>query len=154
MSRAFVKEQDIDYVENLPDRLISEHPNDVTETGMAQIEAALSEARAAHATARAFSNRASMAAAAREIRYWSARRTTARVVSASSNISQVRFGATVTIVRDDGREQTFQIVGEDEADPTKGSISHVSPLARAMLGKSVGDVVKAGNHSAEITSIE
>jgi transcription elongation GreA/GreB family factor len=66
----------------------------------------------------------------------------------------VRFGATVTIVRDDGREQTFQIVGEDEADPTKGSISHVSPLARAMLGKSVGDVVKAGNHSAEITSIE
>ena len=41
MSRAFVKDQDIDYAENLPDRLVSEHPNDVTETGMAQIEAAL-----------------------------------------------------------------------------------------------------------------
>jgi transcription elongation GreA/GreB family factor len=154
MSRAFVKDQDVDFVESLPDRLISEHPNDVTETGMAQIEAALAEARAAHGTAQASSDRASIAAAAREIRYWSARRATARVVPASTNLSQVRFGATVTIVRDDGREQTFRIVGEDEADPTKGSISHVSPLARAMLGKGVGDVVKAGNYDAEITSIE
>ncbi|MGZ5828689.1 MAG: GreA/GreB family elongation factor [Xanthobacteraceae bacterium] len=34
------------------------------------------------------------------------------------------------MVRDDGRQQTFRIVGEDEADPAKGSISHVSPLAR------------------------
>jgi hypothetical protein len=49
----------------------------------------------------------------------------------------------VTIVRDDGREQTFRIVGEDEADPSQGSISHVSPLARSMFGKRVGDVVQA-----------
>jgi transcription elongation GreA/GreB family factor len=153
VSRAFVKDQDIDYADNLPDRLVSEHPNDVTETGMAQIEAALADARAAHAAAQASSDRASIAAAAREIRYWSARRATARVVPASTDVSHVRFGATVTIVRDDGREQTFRIVGEDEADPAKGSISHVSPLARAMLGKSVGDVVKAGQHEAEITSI-
>jgi len=55
----------------------------------------------------------------------------------------------VTIVRDDGREQTFRIVGEDEADPAKGSISHVSPLARSMFGKRVGDVVRAGNGEAE-----
>jgi transcription elongation GreA/GreB family factor len=154
MSRAFVKDQDVDYSENLPDRLVSEHPNDVTETGMAQIEAALAEARAAHATAQASSDRASIAAAAREIRYWSARRATARIVPAPIDVSQVRFGATVTMVRDDGRKQTFRIVGEDEADPAKGSISHVSPLARAMLGRSVGDVVKAGNHEAEIISIE
>jgi transcription elongation GreA/GreB family factor len=153
MSRAFVKEQDADGVEALPDRPISEHPNIVTETGLAQIEAALAEAREAHARAQASSDRASIAAAARELRYWSARRATAQVVPISRDASEVRFGATVTIMRDDGREQTFRIVGEDEADPTKGSISHISPLARAMLGKAVGDVVRAGNDDAEITSI-
>jgi transcription elongation GreA/GreB family factor len=43
--------------------------------------------------------------------------------------------------------------GEDEADPAKGSISHVSPLARAMLGKALGDVITAGKDEAEIKSI-
>jgi transcription elongation GreA/GreB family factor len=60
----------------------------------------------------------------------------------------------VTIVRDDRREQTFRIVGEDEADPGNGSISHVSPLAKSMFGKRVGDVVKAGNGKAEIIRIQ
>jgi transcription elongation GreA/GreB family factor len=153
MSRAFVREQDTGYVEDLPDRPVSEHQNDVTETGMAQIEAALAEARAAHAGAQASSDRALIAAAAREVRYWSARRATARIVDAPADNSSVRFGATVTILRNDGREQTFRIVGEDEANPAKGSISHTSPLARAMLGKSAGNVVRAGNDDAEITSI-
>jgi hypothetical protein len=43
--------------------------------------------------------------------------------------------------------------GEDEADPAKGSISHVSPLARAMLGKALGDVITGGKDEAEIKSI-
>ena len=60
----------------------------------------------------------------------------------------------MTIVRDDGREQTFGIVGEDEADPAQGTISHVSPLARVLLRKSVGDVVRAGKDDAEIIAIE
>jgi len=59
----------------------------------------------------------------------------------------------VTIVRDDGREQTFRIVGEDEADPTRGTISHASPAARALFGKAVGDVVSIGRGEAEITQI-
>jgi transcription elongation GreA/GreB family factor len=154
MSRAFVREQDADHVENLPDRPVSEHPNVVTENGMAQIEAALAEARTAHALAQASSDRASIAATARDVRYWSARRATAHIVPASSDRTKVHFGATVTILRDNGRKQTFRIVGEDEADPAKGSISHVAPLAKAMLGKAVGDVVKAGKDEAEITSIE
>jgi transcription elongation GreA/GreB family factor len=154
MSRAFVREQDVEYVENLPDRPVSEHPNIVTENGMAQIEASLAEARAAHALAQATSDRGSIAAAARDVRYWSARRATAQIVPGSSDRSKVHFGATVTIKRDDGREQTFRIVGEDEADPANGSISHASPLARTMLGKAIGDVVQAGRDVAEITSIE
>jgi transcription elongation GreA/GreB family factor len=64
-----------------------------------------------------------------------------------------RFGATVSVARDDGRQQTFRIVGEDEADPSRGSISHVSPLARAMFGKRVGDLVRAGDAEAEILGI-
>lgn len=53
MSRAFVKEQDTDSLDDLPDRPISEHPNDVTETGLAQIEQALASAGEAYAHAQA-----------------------------------------------------------------------------------------------------
>ncbi len=154
MSRAFVKEQDADYVEDLAERPVSENPNDVTEAGLAQIEHALTAARAAHANAQAAADRAALAAAGRDMRYWTARRATARVVPAPTDHSEVRFGASVTILRDDGREQTFRIVGEDEADPAQGSISHVSPLARAMFGKRVGDVVPAGAGEAEIIRIQ
>ena len=65
----------------------------------------------------------------------------------------MHFGSTVTIEREDGRRQTFRIVGEDEADPAKGTISYVSPLARALTGKSVGDIVHAGGSDAEIVKI-
>jgi transcription elongation GreA/GreB family factor len=49
-----------------------------------------------------------------------------RVVPEPDDNTQVRFGHAVTIIRDDGREQTYRIVGEDEADPTHGTLSHVS----------------------------
>ena len=81
MSRAFVK--DADYVEQLPERPASEHPNDVTEAGLAQIEQALAAASEAYAVAQASTDRAAIAAAGRDLRYWSARRATARVVPAT-----------------------------------------------------------------------
>jgi transcription elongation GreA/GreB family factor len=115
MSRAIVKELDTDYREELPERPVSEHPNDVTAAGLAQIEHALAAASEAYAAAQASADRAALAAAGRDLRYWSARRATARVVPAPIDRSEVRFGASVTILRDDGREQTFRIVGEDEA---------------------------------------
>ena len=154
MSRAFVKEQDGDSIEDLPDRPVSEHPNDVTAAGLAQIERALATAHEARAKAQAAADRAAISAAGRDLRYWTARRETARIVPAPKAPTEVRFGTSVTILRDDGREQTFRIVGEDEADPAQGSISHVSPLARAMFGKRVGDVVAAGSGEAEITRIQ
>ena len=154
MSRAFVKEQDTDYLDDLPDRPIPEHPNDVTETGLAQIERALASAGEAYANAQATADRAALAAASRDLRYWTVRRATARVVPAPSDSSEVRFGASVTILRDDGRKQAFRIVGEDEAEPAQGSISHVSPLARAMFGKRVGDFAAAGAGEAEIIRIQ
>jgi transcription elongation GreA/GreB family factor len=153
MSRAFVKDTDADAVEDLPDRPVSEHPNDVTAEGLAQIEAACAVAQAALGAAQAADDRAAMAQASRDLRYWSARRATAHVVPDTDDTAQVRFGGTVTIARDDGREQTFRIVGEDEADPSHGTLSHASPLARALFGKKVGDVVPAGSGEAEIVAI-
>ena len=65
----------------------------------------------------------------------------------------MQFGATVTIERDDGRRQTFRIVGEDEADPARGTLSHVSPLARALFGKAVGRYRRGRDGEAEILGI-
>jgi transcription elongation GreA/GreB family factor len=153
MSRAFLKEQDIGSGEDIPDRPVSEHRNDVTPEGAAQIHAELAAARTAYVAAQRSDDRAAMASASRDMRYWSSRRATARIVPSSEEHHQVRFGATVQIERNDGREQTFRIVGEDEADPSRGTISHASPLAREMFGKSVGDIVQAGADEARIRSI-
>ena len=65
----------------------------------------------------------------------------------------VAFGNTVKFSRDDGRVQTYRIVGEDEADPKAGSISFVSPVARMLMGKSVGDIVTVGDQELEIIAI-
>jgi transcription elongation GreA/GreB family factor len=65
----------------------------------------------------------------------------------------VQFGDCVTFEREDGRVQTFRIVGEDEADPAQGSVSYVAPIARALLGKAVGDTSPAPGGEIEITSI-
>ena len=153
MSRAFVKEADADGSDDLPDRVVSEHPNDVTAQGMAQIEDALTASHQAYAAAQASNDRGAIANASRDLRYWSARRATARIVPDPDDDSQIRFGSSVTIARDDGREQTFRIVGEDEADPSQGTLSHASPLARALFGKGVGDTVRAGAGDAEIRRI-
>jgi transcription elongation GreA/GreB family factor len=152
MSRAFVNEDD--FVEDLPDRPIPEHPNLVTANGLALIEAAFETARRDSGEAQAAGDRAALASAGRELRYWSARRASAQLVSVDPDNNAVQFGTSVTIVRDDGREQRFVIVGSDEADPAKGTISYVSPLARALMGKHVGDVIKTGGGEAEIKAIQ
>lgn len=154
MSRAFVKEQDGENAfEELPERPLSPHPNLVTAEGLVQIEIQLSRLQQEHAAAQATNDRAALARAARDLRYWSARRATAQLVPPPSDATKVHFGSTVSIVRDDGRRQTFRIVGEDEADPARGTLSHVSPLARALFGKQVGDTIEAGHSQAEIVEI-
>ena len=59
----------------------------------------------------------------------------------------------MTFSRDDGRVQTYRIVGEDEADPKAGSISFVSPVARLLMGKAVGDVAGLDGQELEIIAI-
>lgn len=72
---------------------------------------------------------------------------------------KVVFGATVEISESEsGEESTYQIVGVDEADVKKGMISVMSPLARALIGKKVGDVVTVqspkGDRDYEILSLK
>ncbi len=68
---------------------------------------------------------------------------------------KVLFGATVTVVDEDDKKATYQIVGEDEGDVSKGKISWKSPMAKALLGKNQGDeVVLRKPAGEEIMSIE
>jgi transcription elongation GreA/GreB family factor len=150
MSRAFVKEDD-DAVEDVADRPISTAPNLVTAEGLAAIE--MEVARLDKALADAGDDRSERARITRDLRYWASRRSTAQLVAKPTDCSVVRFACTVTIARDDGLSQTFRIVGEDEAAPENGTLSHISPLARALLGKEAGDNVRVAAHEFEITKI-
>ncbi|MFL1461172.1 transcription elongation factor GreB [Roseococcus sp. DSY-14] len=70
---------------------------------------------------------------------------------------QVFFGATVTFAHLDDREVTVTITGAEEADAGRGAISFLSPVARQLLGKRVGDVVRlrkpGGTEEVEVTAI-
>ena len=153
MSRAFVKDADENVVDELPDRPISPHRNLVTVEGLAAIEATFARLQQEHARALGSGDRAALATLSREVRYWGSRRASAQVVATPANHSKVQFGCSVTISRDDGRRQTYRIVGEDEADPSRGTISYVSPLARALIGKQVGDPVQVGKSDLEVLGI-
>jgi transcription elongation GreA/GreB family factor len=158
VSVAFTREEDYEAsAADLPDRPISPHANLVTTRGLAQLEAALAEARAAYGTAQmeggVSADRTAMARATRDLRYYSARRASAQLVETPAETDTAAFGCAVTFEREDGRSQTFRIVGEDEADPAAGSVSYVSPLAQALLGKGVGDVVRVAGQAVEITAI-
>jgi transcription elongation GreA/GreB family factor len=153
MSRAFVKEDDNGGIEPLPDRPVSPHPNIVTAKGLALIDRTLADLQERHAAALQAEDRAAQAAIARDLRYWNTRRASAQVVKPPDTPGKVAFGTTVTIERDDGRKQTWRIVGEDEADPAHGTLSYVSPVAQALMGKQIGDVVRAGNSDAAIVGI-
>lgn len=152
MSRAFVKETEA--LDELPERLVSEHRNLVTPEGLALIEGEIKRLQEDLNAARESDDRNAIARASHDLRYWSQRLATAELQPPASDASVVAFGSRVTLERDDGHMQKFRIVGEDEADPAKGSISYVSPLAQALLGKAAGDTVKAGSGEAEIIKIE
>lgn len=158
MSVAFTKENDSEAAAaDLPDRPISPHPNLVTPEGLAFLEEALATARAAYGAAQAGggveADRTAMARATRDLRYYAARRASAQRVEPAAGTEAVAFGHTVTFEREDGRRQTYRIVGEDEADPAKGAVSYISPLAQALLGKSVGDEVAVAGAEVEIIGI-
>ena len=102
-------------------------PNYVTQRGLALLREELAALPAAHPQRRA----------QLEERIASA----VLVAPPAQPTDVVRFGATVTVEADDGARR-YRIVGVDEADPANGRIAFTSPLARALLGRRVGDVVR------------
>ncbi len=95
----------------------------------------------------------------RRIRFLTRRLDIAEVVdpAAREATDQVYFGATVTVAREDGTQQTFAIVGVDEIDTDRGRISWVSPMARALTRARAGDTVTlrtpAGAEQIELVAV-
>ena len=144
MSRAFVKETAESAAP--PERMVDEGPNLVTPEGLAQIDAHITRIEAAMQSE---ANTLLRETLARDLRYWTLRKATAQLVPPSSSSDTVTFGATVTIRRN-GREQTFRIVGVDEADAARGLISFRSPMAQAILGARPGEIIEADAPLGEI----
>lgn len=161
MSRAFVKEGD-GSLDPLPDLPVSPHPNHVTPSGLAALQARLHDTQVRLAALKARPDRLDKlpeAAAERDIRYLEARLRSAILVDpATLPTGEVAFGLIVTVMDDDGRRHRFQITGEDEADAAQGRITPQSPLARALMGAAVGDTVKwkkpSGVVELEVTWID
>ena len=155
MSVAFVKEPNEDQVEVLPDRDLGPDANIVTPRGHRLILETIEALEARKSEAQAVGDKVAIATINRDLRYWRTRQATAELAEPTTgSLETVQFGTRVTIERDDGRRQSFNIVGIDEADPAGGYLSYVSPLARSLIGKEAGEVVRAGAGDAEIMTIE
>ncbi len=155
MSRAFTREEDSENaIAGIGERPVSTHRNLVTQNGLAMIEAELGGLREALAKAEADGDRERIAMISRDLRYWNARRESAELSIPEADSDVIRFGMTVELEAEDGGSVSWRIVGEDEADPAQGSISHVSPMARALFGRAVGDVVTVNGKEWEIVGLK
>lgn len=162
MSRGFVKEDDLEHAgTNLPERPISAHPNYVTAFGFKQLEE-LANTLSAERTSlvNLKDNQIAMQKLTvldRDLRYVSARLQSAIVSAKPATSETVLFGATVEVEDELGEPHVFTIVGDDEADIKLSKVSWVSPIAKALIGQKVGEVVvwprPAGNMSLEIIKI-
>ena len=153
MSRAFTRESDDD-PGTLPERAVSSHPNLVTPRGLAAIEAQLRGLESELAVARASGERSLRARIERDLRYWTQRRASARLIAPATAADRVRFGVRVTLRMAGGAEQSFRLVGEDEADAAHGLLSYVAPLAQALLGHEPGDTLRFQAGELEILRLE
>jgi transcription elongation factor GreB len=148
MSRGFVKEDDQEDVPMVPQRayLPAGATNFVTQTGMNQL---LAEKQMLENEKNNLNN-ASENEKRIELNYINAklqllnnRIAEARIVNLNEQPqNEIRFGATVTLKTKASKNfQTFQIVGADEADISKGKVSFISPIARLLINKTIGDKV-------------
>jgi transcription elongation factor GreA len=119
------------------DRLKKERPNIVRAIAEARAHGDLSENAEYHAA------RERQGFVEARITDLEAKVGTAEVIDPPTSGDRVTFGSTVKLEDEDGKQATYQIVGSDEAEPKRGLISVMSPLARTLIGKKVGDRVTA-----------
>ena len=157
MSRGFVKDGDQEEVPMVPQRafLPDGVPNFVTRTGLEQLLAEKEELireKENLGTTTENEKRIALNFINAKMQLLNSRITDARVVDPKDQPQdEVTFGATVTIrAAATGKMQTFQIVGVDEADISKGKISFISPLARALLNKKTGQRITLKREREEI----
>jgi transcription elongation GreA/GreB family factor len=154
VSRAFTRESDEAGLVAMPDRPLSPHRNLVTRRGLALIDANLGRYRGELAAAVESGDREAAARAARELRYWTARRGNAELAEPEPGQEKVVFGSAATVARADGSELTYRITGEDEAGPEHGRIAWTTPVARALLGAVPGDLRRLPTGEVEVLEID
>lgn len=160
MSRAFVNEDQAAAQASQPvERLVSDQPNYVTASGLAQLQqrvAALNALRA-DLQAEGDADKQRLADTERDLRYFTARVQSAQVVPAATSTEKVQIGSLVRFVDEHDQEHQVQLVGEDQADAAQGLINWGSPLGRALLGAGPGDEVlwrrPAGDQMIEVLAI-
>ena len=137
-------------LEDLPDRPISPHPNYVTPDGLALIEAELARLLAALAAAGEDPRRRRGSPARPPLLAGAAGRREVDAAAGGNGRGALRRD------RDDRPRRRpradLRIVGEDEADPAKGTLPYVAPLAHALVGKAVGDTVRRRRRGVEIVT--
>lgn len=161
MSRAFVNEDQAAAQASQPvERRVSDQPNYVTATGLAQLQQRLAMLTALRSELQAQGERADrqrLADTERDLRYFSARVQSAQVVPTATSTEKVQIGSRVRFVDEDNQEHQVQLVGEDQADAVHGLVNWGSPLGRALLGAGPGDEVlwrrPAGDQMIEVLAI-
>jgi len=166
MSRAFVKENDLEHAGiDVPERPISGHPNYVTPAGLQQLQDEANKLEKERLILKEKQQteplvRQKIAMIDRDLRYIGARLANAIMVEhpVATKDTTVLFGAKVTVEDEEGELHTFTIVGEDEADMASNRVSYISPIAKALIGRKVGDSVEwqrpMGNMQLAIIKIE
>lgn len=154
MSRAFTKEPDSDAPIELPEWPIGSERNIVTMRGLQMIEAAMEDARIALSEAQANSDKMEAAKAMRDLEYWTSRHASAELVEQQASTDIIQFGTKFTVEDENGHQKSYCIVGTDEAEPSKGYLSYISPLAQRLIGKKRGDYVETETAELLVVKIE
>jgi transcription elongation factor GreB len=148
MSRGFVKEDDQEEIPMVPQRayLPEGVPNFVTPSGMDQLlteKQTLISEKDNPGGANENENRIALNYVNAKLQLLNNRISEARIINLKEQPqNEIRFGASVTLKKEGSADiQTYQIVGVDEADISKGKISFISPVAKSLINKKVGDKV-------------
>lgn len=145
MSVAFRRESDDEHLEPKFELPIPPGPNLVTPRGLVLLEDKVAQLEASLA---ATSEEEARKPVQRDLRYWCTRLATAELTEPRST-EVVGFGCRVDLLVS-GKPRTIELVGHDEADPAAGKLAFTAPLARAVMGAEVGDVVDFGGKEGAV----